>query len=536
MTGKAASSEGDEDPKLNKDDVELGESGVTSMDSDDSFSSDSEGISNSTLRKASEHANVTNRTHHRYTSSSSNKNGAKTANADRILENLDELTELGELTSLAAEQGDADNEQLNRNGTEDTETFADFQGVGNDGKALLTDDEMRSFWVITSVFATTPKPALLSNYFAFRDSLKRQGAHLCVVQLAYDGDPYIVGPKDADIVKMFRASKSKHLMWQKERLLNLALPLLPPEARYVAWVDADVLFVDDSWIHSTIEKLKSGSGRLVQLFSAVHYLDEVQSETARAEVQRAYHDGETLDLTSYQSGQSVSSSYVADVRGRPDATDREDLRMGLAWAAPRDLIATVRFPEFCVVGGGDKIMIYAALQSHFPHMRGAYFRSSPGQRRETLAYQRRLRDAIGGEDRVDYVDQNVLHLFHGQRKDRYYVAREKVLMDIHFHSKRHLRKEEQEFELIRNKLVDDRHHGGGGMERGTQRGVWAWKGSDKFVKSVVDKFRSYFEIKEHGKDAYGGTDLFIPRGGKKVNKSQPVSNGADAKADAAKDK
>ena len=43
---------------------------------------------------------------------------------------------------------------------------------------------------------------------------------------------------DADILIQLRG---RDVMWQKERLLNLALRALPDECRKVVWVDCDVI-------------------------------------------------------------------------------------------------------------------------------------------------------------------------------------------------------------------------------------------------------------------------------------------------------
>lgn len=390
--------------------------------------------------------------------------------------------------------------------TEDiNQTMTESNGYYRDGKntSELSDGENEDeaqLWVITSVFATTVKAAIVDNFFAFRDAVKRQGAKLCVAQLAYDDSPFIVGDHDADIVKSFRASKAKHLMWQKERLLNIALKILPESAKYVAWVDADVLFVDDKWIKKTQDMLRRYN--IVQLFSEVRYLMSDQTSKVRQEISYSYSEGTPLDLTGYKAPRSTS--YVADIRNRPNAPNREDLRMGLAWASKREVMEKVMFPEFCVVGGGDKIMLQAIMPSYMPNKDSVYHHSSSIQRRETIGYQKTLSNAVGGEDNVGYLETVILHLFHGKRKDRYYIAREKLLRDIKFNTEKHLIKEPVRF----SESYDGRHHSKTHNATWLNDTVWSWKGSPDFIHRIVQKFESYFEIKEHGKDMYGGTQLF----------------------------
>lgn len=54
-------------------------------------------------------------------------------------------------------------------------------------------------------------------------------------------------------------------MWQKERLLNIALAALPGECDSVAWLDCDVIFDSNDWPERARQALKSFA--IVQLYS-----------------------------------------------------------------------------------------------------------------------------------------------------------------------------------------------------------------------------------------------------------------------------
>ena len=58
------------------------------------------------------------------------------------------------------------------------------------------------------------------------------------------------------------------MLWQKERLLNLALQALPSSCRKVAWVDCDVVFAAGDWLERTSHLLDHFT--LVQPFSHLH--------------------------------------------------------------------------------------------------------------------------------------------------------------------------------------------------------------------------------------------------------------------------
>lgn len=40
----------------------------------------------------------------------------------------------------------------------------------------------------------------------------------------------------------------RHVLWQKERLLNLAIDSLPADVDAVAWLDADLIWFNHGWV------------------------------------------------------------------------------------------------------------------------------------------------------------------------------------------------------------------------------------------------------------------------------------------------
>src|SRR5437867_4278139 len=60
------------------------------------------------------------------------------------------------------------------------------------------------------------------------------------------------------------------ILWQKERLLNLALRTLPPSCKKVAWIDCDVVFQADDWAERTSRLLDRFM--LVQPFTDVYHV------------------------------------------------------------------------------------------------------------------------------------------------------------------------------------------------------------------------------------------------------------------------
>jgi hypothetical protein len=118
-------------------------------------------------------------------------------------------------------------------------------------------------WAITSYFNPIGYKRRLENYKLFREYLKLP---LVTVELAY-GPDFELKDEDAEVLVQLRG---KDILWQKERLLNIALQTLPPSCKKVAWVDCDVVFTADDWAERTCRLLDRSI--LVQLFNRIYHV------------------------------------------------------------------------------------------------------------------------------------------------------------------------------------------------------------------------------------------------------------------------
>ena len=120
---------------------------------------------------------------------------------------------------------------------------------------------MGELWGITCYFNPVGYKRRLQNYLLFRRHLK---IPLITVELAYR-DGFDLPADAADILIRLR---SGDVLWQKERLLNLALAALPDRCDAVAWLDCDVVFEDDDWAARAAQALQRFP--LIQPFQTVH--------------------------------------------------------------------------------------------------------------------------------------------------------------------------------------------------------------------------------------------------------------------------
>ena len=92
-------------------------------------------------------------------------------------------------------------------------------------------------WVITAYFNPCRYATRRVADDLFAHALKRSGIPILTVECAFGDDEFEL-PASLDVVRF----RSNSVMWQKERLLNLAASWLPPECACVAWLDTDILF------------------------------------------------------------------------------------------------------------------------------------------------------------------------------------------------------------------------------------------------------------------------------------------------------
>lgn len=185
---------------------------------------------------------------------------------------------------------------------------------------------------------------------------------LVAVELAYGPDSQLK-QGDADILVQIRG---QDVMWQKERLLNLALQSLPDGCKNVAALDCDVIFGTDDWPERATEALRRSV--ILQPYGLVYDLprDWASHERLPAGLRRR---------------QSVTSAIASGVPA--SACLREfapngafNYSRGIAWAARRELLDQCRFYDTRILGGGDRAFAGAVY---------GYFRRHAAQRGPSLS-------------------------------------------------------------------------------------------------------------------------------------------------------
>ncbi|MCC6217393.1 MAG: hypothetical protein IT376_21220 [Polyangiaceae bacterium] len=312
----------------------------------------------------------------------------------------------------------------------------------------MSRDRAPTFVGITTYFAPGGSAIRLENFRRFREHSRRQGLHLVAVELAFGEEPFVLRPGEDGEALVQRRSTS--VLWQKERLLNLALEHLPASCRAVGWLDADVLFEDDTWIARAEAALERWV--ILQPFRAVVRLprDTPPGALPGHEVGRRIRRG-TETGTYVEPLCKTLRGLLPTFRGT----------VGYAWCARRSLLDTAGFYDRCIVGGGDRELAVAFAYPPGKAPRRNLKIHHPALRAHLIPWQRRVHAEVRG--RFGHLDGVVHHLWHGDQEGRRYADRQRIL-------------EQHDFDPERDLTLD-------------AQGCWAWTGRNPSLELAV---RDYF--------------------------------------------
>jgi len=255
-------------------------------------------------------------------------------------------------------------------------------------------------WGITCYFDPTGHRVRLRNYREFR---RRLQVPLVAVELSFNG-VFDLKPGDADILIQISGGS---ILWQKERLLNLALQALPGTCDTVAWLDCDVIMTRPDWPKEARRLLDHNA--LVQPFERLYHLP------------RGY-DGEIAEVRQFQIPfQSIAyrlakGTLLPETFRIPGSSQRLKYAPGMAWAAKRATLQEHGFYDAFIIGGGDKAMVSAAC-GRFGDYAGAT-NMSPPAREHYHCWAEPFYRAVRGQ--IAYVEGDLFHMWHGDLVNRRY--------------------------------------------------------------------------------------------------------------------
>ena len=259
-------------------------------------------------------------------------------------------------------------------------------------------------WAITSYFNPIRYRRRSFNYHVFRRNLDLP---LVTVELGFDGK-YELTSKDADVLIQIDGGA---VLWQKERLLNLALKAVPADVENIAWLDCDVVFQRSDWVEEAERRLTSL--KVIQLFSESA---ELKAERLQSAVNSEAHYTPAIVALFADSNQPTKEQWQSVEKIRPK-------QFGFAWAGKRALLQHQSFYDAAILGGADGLMFLAMYGLFAEAINRSSLNIVSGI--HYLRWAESFHKAVA--QRVGYIPGKIYHLWHGDRKDRKYRDRYRLL-------------------------------------------------------------------------------------------------------------
>jgi len=266
-------------------------------------------------------------------------------------------------------------------------------------------------WAITSYFNPARYKRRLANYKRFRTDLR---VPLVTVELSFDG-MFELTKEDADVLIQIKGGA---VLWQKERLLNVALRAVPAEERFIAWLDCDLIFGESNWVYLAEQSLTAHN--VVQLFSDYLYLDIGDTGPTPAD--------ETKPPSGYGFVKKLGSDPERAFAINLNIKTLPSTNRGLAWAARREIIDKHGFYDAIIAGQSDRAMAFA-MYGRFDKFLSA-IDCNRDQEKHYLKWAIPFSNSIQG--RIAHLPGRIYHLWHGDKQNRKYTEMERIVASSGF--------------------------------------------------------------------------------------------------------
>ena len=245
------------------------------------------------------------------------------------------------------------------------------------------------------------------NYELFADGLRAAGVPCLTVECVFGDERPTLAPGPGVITV-----RGRDVMWQKERLLNVAMARLPASCTKVAWLDCDVLFENPAWAART--------SRVLETLPIAQPFDRVVRLPRGV---RAYAgEGDEWPSFSAVYGKHPHRLLAGDFANHGHT--------GFAWAARREILARHGLYDACISGSGDHMMAHAFVGDWSSGCIDRILGRNTAHRAHFVAWCQSLYRDVRA--RVGVSPGTLLHLWHGDMDNRRYVLRNQELAGFEF--------------------------------------------------------------------------------------------------------
>lgn len=259
--------------------------------------------------------------------------------------------------------------------------------------------------VITTYFNPCRYSTRRKNYDLFIHGMRLSGIPCITVECAFGDDAFEL-PASVDTLQI----RSNTLLWQKERLLNLAASWLPRSFKYVAWLDCDIIFQNKNWAHDLVAVLKTH--KVAQVWETCCRLNQMGGVAEQPD---------------------SATSFAATMAQHPHSLNagRYDLHghTGYGWAMRREIFDEVGLYESAISGSADHFMAHAIYGDYNFCIQNA-LKHDPAQIAHLQSWGARFHRLVDGS--LGCVKGEIRHLWHGDAINRRYFLRMHDITDLGF--------------------------------------------------------------------------------------------------------
>jgi hypothetical protein len=261
--------------------------------------------------------------------------------------------------------------------------------------------------IITSYFNPSGYRTKKENFERFIAPVKKAKLNYVVVECSFNGKGFEL-PESKNIIRVNAGT----ILWQKERLLNIALKHVPEKCTKIAWIDSDILFSNTNWAVETSHLLDKY--KIIQPFEYAVRLPKGNSFTS--------------DLNEVYTG--FGYVYTKYPNSLLEGNFNLHGHTGFAWAGRKEVFERLGFYDACIAGSADHVMAHSFCGDWDSACLNKMFLDNGMYRNHYIKWSEKIYKKV--KAKVSYTEGVVFHLWHGEIKHRRYLERMQYLNDYNF--------------------------------------------------------------------------------------------------------
>lgn len=262
-----------------------------------------------------------------------------------------------------------------------------------------------------------------ANYQKFAKHVADSGAILYTCEIAFGGRAFEITQPDNPFHLQLRTTDE---LWHKENGMNLMMARLPADAKYIAWIDADVMFQRPDWAQETLHLLQHYD--FIQMFSYAHDMNSNNEITStHSGFMFQYAEVVSNRVANITAGDFSKAAFIPPHLSSTSGSGGSSgyWHPGFAWAAKKTALNAVGgLIDFSILGSADWHMAWSLIgKANYSLAAGL----TQNYRNGVKEWEARANQHI--KQNVSYMPGSVTHSFHGLKAKRYYGSRWKLLVN-----------------------------------------------------------------------------------------------------------